>query len=92
MVWVKRWLSNDAPKLKKYGVQRMVRDVMTVSGFVEVGKNEAIKRVLLNSASSVGRQCAAALRALLKREPVRVILGETQVQISRSDNGVYKLY
>ena len=77
MVWVKRWLLSDAPKLKKYGVQRMVRDVMTVSGFVEVGKNEAIKRVLLNSASAVARQCAVALRALLKREQVRVILGET---------------
>jgi Transposase DDE domain group 1 len=77
MVWVKRWLLSDAPKLKKYGVRRMVRDVMTVSGFVEVGKNDAIKRVLLNSASAVARQCAAALRALLKREQVRVILGET---------------
>jgi hypothetical protein len=39
--------------------------------------NEAIKRVILNSASAVGRHCAAALRALLKAEHVRVILGET---------------
>jgi Transposase DDE domain group 1 len=77
MVWVKRWLLSDAPKLKKYGVQRMVRDVMTVSGFVEVGKADAVRRVILNSASAVARQCAAALRALLKREQVRVILGET---------------
>lgn len=77
MVWVKRWLLSDAPKLKKYGVKRMVRDVMTVSGFVEVGKNEAIKRVILNSASALARHCAVALRALLKAEQVRVILGET---------------
>jgi hypothetical protein len=35
VVWAKRWLSGDAPKLKRYGVQRIVRDVLQVSGFVE---------------------------------------------------------
>ena len=77
MVWVKRWLLSEAPKLKKYGVQRMVRDVMVVSGFVEIGKADAIKRVVLNGASTLARASAKALRALLKAEHVSVILGET---------------
>jgi hypothetical protein len=49
VVWAKRWLSADAPKLKRYGVQRMVRDVLAVSGFLELGKGERVKRVVLNS-------------------------------------------
>jgi hypothetical protein len=77
VVWARRWLEADAPKLKKYGVPRMVRDVMAVCGFVELGRGAAIKRVVLNSASALGRHCAKALRALLKPEHVRVILGET---------------
>jgi hypothetical protein len=77
VVWVKRWLLSEAPKLRKYGVQRMVRDVMVISGFVEMGNSEAIKRVVLNGASAVGRHCAAALRGLLKAEHVAIILGET---------------
>ncbi len=77
VVWPKRWLSEDAPKLKRYGVQRMVRDVLAVSGFVELGKKGAIKRVVLNGASALGRACAKALRVLLEAEPVRVTLGET---------------
>ena len=77
MVWAKRWLQADAPKLKKYGVPRMVRDVMAVSGFVELGRGGAIKRVVLNQASSLGRHCGKALRGLLKPEHVRVILGQT---------------
>jgi hypothetical protein len=77
VVWAKRWLSCDAPKLKRYGVQRMVRDVLAVSGFVEVGKGERIKRVVLNSGSALGRACATALRVLLEAEHVRVTLGET---------------
>ena len=78
VVWAKRWLSEDAPKLKKYGVQRVVRDVLAVSGFVELGKSGAVKRLMLNRASALGRACAKALRTLLEAEHVRVTLGETQ--------------
>jgi len=77
VVWAKRWLSEDAPKLKRYGVQRMVRDVLAVSGFVELSKSGTVKRVALNGASSLGRACAKALRLLLEAEHVRVTLGET---------------
>ncbi|MFL6332499.1 MAG: transposase [Pyrinomonadaceae bacterium] len=77
VVWAKRWLSEDAPELKRYGVQRMVRDVLSVSSFVELSQSGAIKRVVLNGASALGRACAKALRVLLEAEHVRVILGET---------------
>lgn len=77
VVWAKRWLAPDAPKLRRYGVQRMVRDVLAVSGFVELSKSGAFKRVVLNSASVLGRACAKALRLLLEAEHVRVTLGET---------------
>jgi hypothetical protein len=77
VVWAKRWLSPDAPKLKRYGVQRMVRDILAVSGFLEPGKDERVKRVVLNGASTLGRACAKALRVLLEAEHVRVTLGET---------------
>lgn len=77
VVWARRWLQADAPKLKKYGIKRMVRDVMAICGFVEVGRSGAIKRVVLNQASALGRHCGKALQGLLKPEHVRVILGET---------------
>lgn len=77
VVWAKRWLSDEAPKLRRYGVQRIVRDVLAVSGFIELGKKGAIKRVVLNGASTLGRACAKALRLLLDAEHVRVTLGET---------------
>jgi hypothetical protein len=77
VVWAKRWLLEDAPKLKRYGVQRMVRDVLAVSGFVELSKSGTVKRVVLNSGSAIGRACAKALRVLLEAEHVRVTLGET---------------
>jgi hypothetical protein len=77
VMWAKRWLVDSVPKLKRYGVQRMVRDVLAVSGFLEMDGSGAIKRVVLNKAAPLARQCAKSLQNLLKREQVRVILGET---------------
>jgi len=77
VVWAKRWLIADAPKLKRYGVPRLVRDVLQVSGFLELEATGVIKRIVMNGASALARHCIKSLRALLKREHVSVILGET---------------
>jgi hypothetical protein len=77
VVWAKRWLQEQAPKMKRYGVKRVVRDVLQVSGFVELKQNGGIRRIVINKASWLGRHCAKAFRDLLKAEHVSVILGET---------------
>jgi hypothetical protein len=77
VVWAKRWLLAEAPKLKRYGVQCLVRDVLQVSGFLELEATGLIKRIILNDTSALARHCAKSLQSLLKREHVSVILGET---------------
>lgn len=77
IIWAKRWLEEKAPKLKSYGVKRMVRDVFAVSGFLEVKGAIQVTRLVINGAASLGRQCAKALKVLLKPEHVAVILAET---------------
>lgn len=79
VVWFKRWLLEAAEtvKLKRYGVPRLVRDVLTISGMVQVGEAQSVTRITLNRAAPLARPCLKALQALLKREHVSVILGET---------------
>jgi hypothetical protein len=77
IVWAKRWLAERAPKLKRYGVQRLVRDVFQIGGHIEYEGRYVVKRIVLNSASALAGHCAKSLRALLKQEHVRVILGKT---------------
>lgn len=77
VVWAKRWLSNESPRLEHYGVPRLIRDVLHLSGFVELEGCNTIRRIVLNSASALARQCAKSLRVMLKAEHVRVSLGET---------------
>jgi hypothetical protein len=72
VVWSREWLSHEAAKVKKSGVLRMVRDVFTVSGFLEIGVKESIKRIVLSAAAAWARRCINSLRALLKRQHVRV--------------------
>jgi hypothetical protein len=82
VVWAKRWLVEEAPKLRRYGVQRIVRDVLAVSGFVELGKTGTVKRVVLNGASALGRACAKALRVLLEAEHVRITWAKRRPKVT----------
>lgn len=55
----------------------MVRDVLQVGGHIELEGKSSITGIVLNEASALARHCAKSLRALLKQEQVRVILGKT---------------
>ncbi len=48
-----------------------------MSGMIEVGDEQTIKRITRNRAAPLARHCLKALQVLLKREQVRVMLGET---------------
>jgi hypothetical protein len=77
VMWAKRWLVAESPRLARYGIRRMMRDVLQLSGFIEREGTSAIKRIVLNGTSALTRQCVKSVRIMLKAEHVRVSLGET---------------
>lgn len=77
LVWAKLWLSELAPKLSRYGVLRLVRDLLSVSGMVEFNERKnKVKRIVLNRAAPLVRGLLAALRELLLPQKVVLILRE----------------
>lgn len=76
VLWIRERLSHESPKLKPCGLLRFVRDIFQVSGFVEEGEAQKVKRLVLNRASPWASACAKSLHALLKAEHVAVILGQ----------------
>lgn len=77
LVWARRWLSALAPKLARYGVLRWVRDLLHVSGIVELHhQRNLVKRIVLNRAAPLVRGFLAALRELLAPQKVVLILRE----------------
>ena len=76
VVWIRERLSREAPKLKPCGLLRFVRDIFQVSGFVEEGEAQKVRRLVFNRAAPWARDCANSLQSLLKPEHISVILGQ----------------
>jgi hypothetical protein len=77
MVWIRRWLSQEAQKIARLGIVRLVRDLMQVSGFVQMDEKGRIGLIVLNQASGEAGKYMKAFSALLKLQPVIVRLGST---------------
>ena len=77
VIWAKAWIAPHAPVVSKYGIKRLIRDLLTISGAVEVAPDGGIRRIVLNPHSRLARQCLYAFQSLLASLSVDVILGET---------------
>lgn len=75
LVWARQWLGRGEPRLRQYGIVRLLRDVLCVSGFVEVDGCGAEVSVVLNRGSTLARLLAGSLRELLHEQSVAVSLG-----------------
>ena len=77
LVWMRGWLSAGAPKLASFGLLRLVRDVLSVSGFAEFTTTGTIIRIVLNGNTILARGCVRAFRTLLRPQRVSVQQGST---------------
>ncbi len=76
MVWARTWVAPHEPKLTKYGIKRLVRDVWQISGCIVFGNTGQITQIVVNQAAPLARGLATALRVLLAAEGVAIRLGE----------------
>jgi hypothetical protein len=70
-------MSAEQPKLKGYGMLRLVRDIFGVSGFIETNERGEIKALVLNKGSALARAFIRAFQALLGSQAIAVELGGT---------------
>ena len=77
LVWVRRWLAPHCPKVTRWGMLRLVRDVCHMSGQIVVDEANQVRHILLNQAEPLAKQLAAALAIILAPEHIVVTSGET---------------
>ena len=77
IVWARRWLMPYVPRMRQWGIQRMVRDVFHVSGQIVFAHRQSISQIRLNPADPLAKGLAPGLFALLGSEHIAVTLGET---------------
>jgi hypothetical protein len=75
IVWARRWLA--APKLKHYGIFRLVRDVFHLSGFLIRDASGDIIQIVLNRAAPLAPCLLDSLVALLAPAHVAISLDKT---------------
>ncbi len=74
LMLARSWLSAEEPKVKRYGVLRLVRDVCSVSGMIETDECGHIRSVFLNRGSTLARTLVGAFRSMLKTQEIAVEL------------------
>lgn len=81
LVWARRWLCRGAPhtasRLQHYGMKRMVRDLLSISGMLSFDGKGRLYAITLQASSSLAQLIQAALHHLLALAHIAVILGET---------------
>ena len=77
MVWARRWLVAHEPKLRRYGMKRMVRDIFHLSGFLVHNARGRLIEVVLNQHAPLVRGIARSLEALLRPSRIAVNWGQT---------------
>ena len=76
IVWARGWLRSEQPKLRRYGIMRMVRDVLQISGRLVVDGMGHLVTIVLNQAAPLAPGLVAALARLLAPAHIAVTLGE----------------
>lgn len=77
LVWAKRWLCRAVPEAAKYGIQRMVRDLLAVAGVIEFDAAGRVARIWLNEADGLARRFLPAFQAVVGSEHAAITLGQT---------------
>lgn len=77
IVWARGWLVGQQPKLARYGMMRMVRDVFHITGRIGLDAHGHVVWIVLNQAAPLVRGIVLALQAVLAPAHIAVSLGET---------------
>lgn len=75
LIWAKEWLLPKVPRLEKYGIKRLVRDVMEILGRVEWEEQQRVRRILLTETNPLSRQVQPGLQQMIAKTGVVVVLG-----------------
>lgn len=74
LVWAKGWL--QTPCLDGYGLRRLLRDGLSISGQLVFEQHRGLRRLVLNVAHPLASPMSRALRKLLAQQHIDVYLGQ----------------
>jgi hypothetical protein len=84
LIWAKAWLLPEAPVLVRYGIKRLVRDVLSIQGQIDFAPDGTVQRIVLNPYSRLARHYLSAFQSLLTPLPLPLFWAKIRyaVQVS----------
>jgi hypothetical protein len=76
LVWARHWLATLCPKIARFGMLRLVRDVFHMNGLVFFNKEAQIIKIILNKDEPLAKELYIGFNSLLKQEQLVIILDE----------------
>lgn len=77
LIWAKRWLAGVTPAVQQFGIQRLIRDVLAISGVLEFDAAGRLRCITLNEADALAHRLLAAFQALLHPHDTAITLGQS---------------
>ncbi len=77
LIWARHWLTPRCPKIARLGLQRLVRDVFQMDGFLIFDQTFDLLQIILNQADPLAKELSTGLTPFLARQHVALSLGET---------------
>lgn len=75
-VWAREWLAPHEPKVRRYGMKRMLRDIFHLSGYLVHNARGRLLGVVLNQRAPLARGLARSLDVLLRPSRIDVNWGQ----------------
>ncbi|MEN9935973.1 MAG: hypothetical protein RLZZ387_2552 [Chloroflexota bacterium] len=77
IVWARDWLAPHEPKVRRYGVKRLVADIFHLSGFLLHNARGRLVEVVLNQRAPLVRGIARSLDVLLRPSRIAIYWGQS---------------
>jgi hypothetical protein len=77
LIWARQWLAPRCPKIARFGIKRLVRDVFQMDGFLIFDQTLNLLQIVLSQVDPWAKELSAGLAPFLAREHIALSLGET---------------
>ncbi len=74
LLWARQWLAQNAPRLRQYGIVRLIQQVWAIPGRIKL-TDKGVQRVRLRCAHPRARDVCCGFRPLLANSHIEVVLG-----------------
>jgi hypothetical protein len=77
LIWARQWLAKHAPRLRQYGIVRLIQEVWAIPGRIKL-TDKGVQRVRLRRAHPRAREVSFGFRSLLANSHIEVVFSLLQ--------------